>query len=218
MVFEAWCYAANIAQHSKWIQGFGVCPFNPSTAPNCAFNLNITSQQSHVDTAMEVESCSNPGINVEMTNLPEPSRQEASSSNQALNLPQESEGDVTLPRISAETPTKVLNAISPIPRYQKTTLKRRKQHAALLTSSDNINKLRVKYHPTVASNHNAQKKRLIKKSKEKAVARPISSNEASSKGPLSLLDNSSDENFDATDECVRFGKDNFPTIEQSNWI
>ena len=153
-----------------------VCPFNPSSVPGYAFNLNITSQQSHADTAMEVESCLNPRINVEMTNDPEPSRQEASSSNQALNLPQESVADVTLPRISAGNPTKLLNAVSFIPRYQKTTSKRRKQRAELLTSSDNINKSRAKCYPTVASNHNAQKNRRLMKSKsKKAVTRPISS-------------------------------------------
>ena len=113
---------------------------------------------------MEVESCPNSGISVGMTDNPEPSRQKGSSSNQASNLPKESEADVRWPRKSAEIPSKVLNAIWSIARYQKTTSKRQKQHAALLTSSDTINKLRANISPIVASNHNVQNnRRLMKK-------------------------------------------------------
>ena len=119
LLSEAWCYAATSQNAIFEFKASGVCTFNPFAVPGYAFDLNITSQQSHADTAMEVESCLYPRIYVGMTNNPEPSRQEVSSSNQALNLPQESKADVTLPRISAGNLQKCLMLFRPFQDIRK---------------------------------------------------------------------------------------------------
>lgn len=215
---ECWGKSATPENAVSAFKATGIYPFNPDAIPQYAFiNVN-TVEERHLNVQPveeNVNDAENFNTHKQATPEPQPSisrlNAENSTTVEQVNFdPQPGPSGLNV----ESTPTKLLQAISPLPAINKLTSKRRKLHATILTSPENMEKVKLKAEKT---NSKRKPKKVPKMKVPRPKKRTVSSSSSCSDVP-DINDFSSDEINNDSDECVGCGENYDQTKLKVDWI
>lgn len=234
LLSKAWSQSATADIGSSGFRASGIYPFQPSAAPEHAF---LKQDVPLVDSANDESGCNSNDDDENLTPCqdnragPSTSSTNSKSTRSKVSDHKAQVEDAAVPSTSSDqTPTKLLNEVSPIPNTVPAVQSVRKQLAELLTTLENIDKkeekrLKAKKRKAGGISNskqtyaNKKKKLPVKSSTKKRTVRqkPEYSTSEEDEKAVQYASSTESESFDEN-ECVECFENYNETMSQADWI